>query len=65
VATCFPNGWMPLAKTANLRCTECINDTTGGGGGGVMAFAVDPGLVARDGDLSCNFFLGSRKGLSS
>ena len=39
----FPNGsGYASSKAAIMRFTECLNDTTGGG---VLAFAVDPGLV--------------------
>ena len=40
----FPNGsGYASSKAAVMRFTECFNDTTSGGG--VLAFAVDPGLV--------------------
>jgi NAD(P)-dependent dehydrogenase (short-subunit alcohol dehydrogenase family) len=40
----FPNGsGYASSKAAIMRFTECLNDTTTGGG--VLAFAVDPGLV--------------------
>jgi NAD(P)-dependent dehydrogenase (short-subunit alcohol dehydrogenase family) len=40
----FPNGsGYASSKAAIMRFTECLNDTTAGGG--VLAFAVDPGLV--------------------
>jgi NAD(P)-dependent dehydrogenase (short-subunit alcohol dehydrogenase family) len=40
----FPNGsGYASSKTAIMRFTECLNDTTGSCG--VLAFAVDPGLV--------------------
>ena len=40
----FPNGsGYASSKAAIMRFTECVNDTTKGGG--VLAFAVDPGLV--------------------
>jgi NAD(P)-dependent dehydrogenase (short-subunit alcohol dehydrogenase family) len=40
----FPNGsGYASSKAAIMRFTECLNDTTIGGG--VLAFAVDPGLV--------------------
>lgn len=40
----FPNGsGYASSKAAIMRFTECLNDTTRGGG--VLAFAVDPGLV--------------------
>jgi NAD(P)-dependent dehydrogenase (short-subunit alcohol dehydrogenase family) len=40
----FPNGsGYASSKAAIMRFTECLNDTTASGG--VLAFAVDPGLV--------------------
>lgn len=40
----FPNGsGYASSKAAIMRFTECLNDTTREGG--VLAFAVDPGLV--------------------
>ena len=40
----FPHGsGYASSKAAIMRFTECLNDTTKGGG--VLAFAVDPGLV--------------------
>src|SRR5580692_10846705 len=40
----FPNGsGYASSKAAIMRFTECLNDTTAGGG--VLVFAVDPGLV--------------------
>jgi NAD(P)-dependent dehydrogenase (short-subunit alcohol dehydrogenase family) len=40
----FPHGsGYAASKAAIMRFTECLNDTTKGGG--VLAFAVDPGLV--------------------
>jgi NAD(P)-dependent dehydrogenase (short-subunit alcohol dehydrogenase family) len=40
----FPNGsGYPSSKAAIMRFTECLNDTTKNRG--VLAFAVDPGLV--------------------
>jgi len=42
--TSFPNGsGYASSKAAIMRFTECLNDTTRSGG--VLAFAVDPGLV--------------------
>lgn len=42
--TSFPNGsGYASSKAAIMRLTECLNDTTAAGG--VLAFAVDPGLV--------------------
>lgn len=42
--TSFPNGsGYAASKAGIMRFTECLNDTTIGGG--VLAFAVDPGLV--------------------
>ena len=42
--TSFPHGsGYAASKAAVMRFTECLNDTTKGGG--VLAFAVDPGLV--------------------
>ena len=42
--TSFPNGsGYASGKAAVMRFTECLNDTTKSGG--VLAFAVDPGLV--------------------
>lgn len=42
--TSFPHGsGYASSKAAVMRFTECLNDTTKGGG--VLAFAVDPGLV--------------------
>jgi NAD(P)-dependent dehydrogenase (short-subunit alcohol dehydrogenase family) len=43
-ATSFPNGsGYATSKAGLLRFTECVNDTLAGAG--VLAFAMDPGLV--------------------